>query len=260
MKQSLIILGILIPFIGTTLGASFVFFLRDKLSDRVSTILMGFASGVMMAAAVWSLLLPAIELSADRGRFAFVPATAGFLAGILFLLVLDRLVPHFHAETNQKEGPESHLQKITMMIFAVTLHNIPEGMAVGVVFSNCLSTAAVVTISEAFLLSFGIAIQNIPEGAIISMPMKGVGKGRWQAFGFGVLSGVVEPVGALVTILLTKQIESLLAYLLAFAAGAMVYVIVEELVPESSGNGSSDMGTIGFAIGFAMMMVLDVAF
>ena len=260
MKQCVVLLGILIPFIGTSLGAAFVFFLKERLSECVSKVLMGFASGVMMAAAVWSLLLPAIDLSADRGRLAFVPATAGFLAGVIFLLVLDRVVPHFHAETNQKEGPESHLQKITMMIFAVTLHNIPEGMAVGVVFSNCLSATAVVTLAEAFLLALGIAIQNIPEGAIISMPMKGAGKSRMRAFGCGVLSGVVEPVGAAVTILLTKQIESLLAYLLAFAAGAMVYVIVEELVPVSSGSENSDMGTIGFAIGFAVMMVLDVAF
>ena len=177
MKQCVVLLGILIPFIGTSLGAAFVFFLKERLSECVSKVLMGFASGVMMAAAVWSLLLPAIDLSADRGRLAFVPATAGFLAGVIFLLVLDRVVPHFHAETNQKEGPESHLQKITMMIFAVTLHNIPEGMAVGVVFSNCLSATAVVTLAEAFLLALGIAIQNFPEGGRIRRAVRSCGAG-----------------------------------------------------------------------------------
>lgn len=260
MNFYLILLGILLPFLGTSLGASFSFFLKDEMSDKLATILMGFTSGVMMAAAVWSLLLPAIDMSEFLGRWAFIPAVTGFLLGIAFLLFLDRIIPHLHAKTNQMEGPESRLKKMTMMIFAVTLHNIPEGMAVGVAFSNSLVSADVVTMTGAFLLAIGIAIQNIPEGAIVSMPLKTTGKSRGKAFGYGILSGVVEPVGAALTILLARQVQNLLAYLLAFAAGAMVYVIVEELVPESSGGKDSDMGTIGFAIGFSIMMILDVAF
>lgn len=252
--------GIMLPFFGTSLGAAVVLFLRKAMSEKLSTVLMGFTSGIMMAAAVWSLLLPSIDMSGHMGRFSFFPAAAGFLLGILFLLLLDRLIPHLHAKTNHREGPKGHLKKITMMVLAVTLHNIPEGMAVGVAFSDCLSEVGTVTLAGAFLLSFGIALQNIPEGAIISMPLREAGKGRLQSFGFGILSGVVEPVGAVLTMLLTKQIQSMLAYLLAFAAGAMVYVIVEELVPESSGGENSDMGTVGFAAGFMIMMVMDVAF
>lgn len=252
-------MGIMLPFLGTALGASFVFFLRGKMGEKLSTILMGFTSGIMMAAAVWSLLLPSIEMSGQMGRFSFVPAVIGFFAGIFFLLLIDRLVPHLHAKTNQLEGSKSHLQKITMMVLAVTLHNIPEGMAVGVVFSDCLSGGDI-SLVGAFLLAVGIAIQNIPEGAIISMPLKDSGRGRLRSFWYGVLSGGVEPVGAVVTMIVTKQIQNMLAYLLAFAAGAMIYVIVEELVPESSGGENSDMGTIGFAVGFVIMMILDVAF
>lgn len=243
-------MGITLPFLGTALGASFVFFLRKNMEEKLSTILMGFTSGVMMAAAVWSLLLPSIEMSGYMGRLSFVPAVIGFLAGIFFLLLLDRLIPHLHAKTNQK---------ITMMVLAVTLHNIPEGMAVGVVFSDYLSGGSV-PLAGAFLLSVGISLQNIPEGAIVSMPLKDSGRNRIRSFGYGVLSGGVEPVGAAITMILTKQVQNMLAYLLAFAAGAMVYVIVEELVPESSGGENSDMGTIGFAVGFVLMMIMDVAF
>lgn len=260
MREYLVLFGILLPFLGTTLGASFVFFLRGEMSEKLLTVLMGVTSGVMMAAAVWSLLLPSIEMSSEMGAMSFLPASAGFLTGIVFLLLLDRLIPHFHTKTNRVEGPRSHLQKITMMVLAVTLHNVPEGMAVGVVFSNCLSEGTAVSMVGAFLLSLGIAIQNIPEGAIISMPLKSVEKTRAGAFGCGVLSGLVEPVGAGITIALTKQIQNMLPGLLAFAAGAMVYVIVEELVPESSGGENSDMGTIGFAVGFVVMMTLDVVF
>lgn len=260
MTDYFVLIGILLPFLGTSLGAAFVLFMRNSMSEKLSTILMGFTSGVMMAAAVWSLLLPSIDMSAKMGIWSFVPAAAGFLSGIVFLLLLDRIIPHLHAKTNQMEGPKIHMKKVTMMVLAVTLHNIPEGMAVGVVFSECLSETAVVTLAGAYLLSFGIALQNVPEGAIVSMPLKNSGKSRGRAFGYGVLSGAVEPIGAAITILLTKQVENLLSYLLAFAAGAMVYVIVEELVPESSGGENSDMGTIGFAIGFVVMMIMDVAF
>ncbi len=259
MKDWMILFGILLPFLGTMLGASFVFFLRGEVSQRIFTILMGITSGIMMAAAIWSLLLPSIEYAENMGRLAFLPAATGFLAGIFFLLLLDRIIPHFHAKTNRQEGPKNRLPKITMMVLAVALHNIPEGMAVGVVFSRCLAETDAATLVSAWLLATGIAVQNIPEGAIISMPLRSAGKSRGKAFGYGVLSGIVEPLGAILTILLTKQISSCLAYLLAFAAGAMVYVIVEELVPESSGGKDSDIGTIGFAIGFVIMMILDVA-
>lgn len=269
-----VILGICIPFIGTSLGAAFVFFMRRKCGGQMSPLLMGITSGVMMAAAIWSLLLPSIDRSEHLGRLAFVPAAGGFFAGVMFLLVLDRLIPYFLSRADQAERAGEGRQKLMMMIFAITLHNIPEGMAVGVVFSGCLSGALEMggsflsssgvlfspLAAQAFLLSLGIAVQNIPEGAIISMPLAGAGKSRKRAFACGVLSGLVEPVGAFATILLTRQIEQLLAFLLAFAAGAMVYVIVEELVPESSGCQASGKGTIGFAVGFVLMMTLDVAF
>lgn len=256
MDNYYIIPGIMIPFIGTSLGAGFVLFMRKRFNGEISPVLMGVTSGVMMAAAIWSLLLPSIEISAHLGKFAFVPAASGFLIGVVFLLLVDRFVPGFFEKMDLEEKRGSGVQKMAMMIFAITLHNIPEGMAVGVAFSSSLPGAT----AGAFLLSLGIAIQNIPEGAIISMPLCGAGKSRKRAFAYGVLSGVVEPVGAVVTILLTRQIEQLLAYLLAFAAGAMVYVIVEELVPESSGGKKSGRGTIGFAMGFVLMMTLDVMF
>ena len=259
MNDFNVILGICIPFFGTSLGAAFVFFMRKKYNGQISPVLMGITSGVMMAAAIWSLLLPSIDRSEHLGRLAFVPAAGGFLAGVAFLLVLDRLIPCILSRADRSEQGGGGRHKIVMMMLAITLHNIPEGMAVGVVFSGCLSGTVEMGI-QAFLLSLGIAIQNIPEGAIISMPLAGAGKSRKRAFVCGVLAGLVEPVGAFITILLTRQIEQLLAFLLAFAAGAMVYVIVEELVPESSGCQASGKGTIGFAVGFVLMMTLDVAF
>lgn len=259
MNKFWLVLGIFLPLAGTVLGAGAVFFLRQSgMKQKMMTIMMGFTSGVMMAAAIWSLLIPALEMAERMGRMSFAPAAVGFCAGVFFLLFLDRIIPHIHTKTNQIEGPKSHLQKITMMVLAVALHNFPEGMAVGVVFSNCLSDGSDGMMAEAFLLSIGIAIQNIPEGAIVSLPLKGLGKSKKVAFGYGMLSGIVEPIGAVITILLVHQIQGLLPWLLAFAAGAMVFVIVEELVPESSGGKDSDMGTIGFALGFVLMMILDV--
>lgn len=255
-----IFLGIMIPFIGTTAGAACVFFLKNQLKPLVQKALLGFASGVMVAASVWSLLIPAMNQSEHLGKFAFMPAAAGFLLGILFLLLMDKLTPHLHLGCTQAEGPHCKLKKSTMLVLAVTLHNIPEGMAVGVVFAGMMTENAQITIAGAMALSLGIAIQNFPEGAIISLPLKseeGVGKGK--AFLYGMGSGIVEPVAAGVTLLLFRYIEPALPYLLAFAAGAMIYVVVEELIPESSEGEHSNVGTIGFALGFVLMMVLDVA-
>ncbi len=252
-----VIYGILIPFLGTSLGAAGVFFMKQVLSDRLRRALTGFAAGVMVAASVWSLLIPAIEQSAELGRWAFFPAAAGFWAGILFLLVLDHIVPHLHV--NGAEGPHSSLQRTTMMVLAVTIHNIPEGMAVGVVYAGFLSGGAQITAAGALALSLGIAIQNFPEGAIISMPLRAEGTGKWRAFAGGVLSGVVEPIGAALTILAARQVVPALPYLLSFAAGAMLYVVVEELIPEASQGAHSNLGTLFFAVGFSVMMVLDVA-
>ncbi len=255
----LVMAGILFPFLGTVLGASAVLFVRKRPGMSMSMALMGFTSGVMMAAAVWSLLLPALERNEHMGRMACVPVAAGFLAGIAFLLVMDRCIPHLHGWRNRREGPGTRLSGIVMMVLAITLHNIPEGMAVGVVFSESLSgKGASVSLTEAFLLSLGIALQNIPEGMIVSLPLKTEGKTRGRAFFTGVMSGVVEPVAAVLTLVLASHVEQFLSGLLAFAAGAMVYVVVEELVPESSGGEKSDWGTVGFSIGFVLMMVLDV--
>ena len=251
------IYGILIPFIGTSLGAAGVFFMKKALSDRLRRALTGFAAGVMVAASVWSLLIPAIEQSAKLSRWSFFPAAAGFWAGILFLLALDHIVPHLHA--NGLEGPRSSLQRTTMMVLAVTIHNIPEGMAVGVVYASFLSGSVQITAASALALSLGIAIQNFPEGAIISMPLRAEGTGKWRAFAGGVLSGVVEPIGAALTILAARQVVPALPYLLSFAAGAMLYVVVEELIPEASQGAHSNLGTLFFAVGFSVMMVLDVA-
>lgn len=255
-----IFLGIMIPFIGTTAGAACVFFLKNQLKPLVQKALLGFASGVMVAASVWSLLIPAMNQSEHLGKFAFMPAAVGFLLGILFLLLMDKLTPHLHLGCTQAEGPHCKLKKVTMLVLAVTLHNIPEGMAVGVVFAGMMAENAQITIAGAMALSLGIAIQNFPEGAIISLPLKseeGVGKGK--AFLYGMGSGIVEPVAAGVTLLLFRYIEPALPYLLAFAAGAMIYVVVEELIPESSEGEHSNVGTIGFALGFVLMMILDVA-
>lgn len=254
-----IILGLLIPFLGTTLGAGCVFFLKNELKPLVQKSLLGFASGVMVAASVWSLLIPAIDMSEGMERFAFVPAAVGFVLGIGFLLGMDKLIPHLHLNSEKPEGVESTLKKSTMLVLAVTLHNIPEGMAVGVVFAGLLSGESQITIAGAFALAIGIAIQNFPEGAIISLPLKSEGGSRKKAFFYGMASGIVEPVGAGITILLTGLVVPLLPYLLSFAAGAMIYVVVEELLPEASEGEHSNIATIGFALGFVIMMVLDVA-
>lgn len=251
--------GLLLPFVGTTLGAACVFFMKGQMKPLVQKMLLGFASGVMVAASVWSLLIPAMDMSEEMGKYAFIPAAAGFLLGILFLLGMDRAVPHLHMGAECAEGPKCSLKKTTMLVLAVTLHNIPEGMAVGVVFAGMLSQKTEMTVAGAFALSVGIAIQNFPEGAIISMPLKSEGTGKGKAFLYGMLSGAVEPVAAVITILLAGFITPVLPYLLSFAAGAMLYVVVEELIPEASEGEHSNIGTIGFAAGFVLMMILDVA-
>lgn len=249
-----ILSGLLIPFLGTTLGAACVFFMKKSLSLRLQRSLTGFAAGVMVAASVWSLLIPAIEQAGD----AILPAVLGFWVGILFLLLLDRLVPHLHQNAGQPEGRKSSLNKSTMMLLAVTLHNIPEGMAIGVVYAGLLSGESSITSAGALALSIGIAIQNFPEGAIISMPLRAQGQNKRRAFSGGVLSGAVEPIGAALTILAARLVVPALPYLLSFAAGAMLYVVVEELIPEMSQGQHSNIGTIFFALGFSLMMVLDV--
>ena len=251
--------GILITFLGTSLGAASVFFLKQSLGDHVQRALTGFAAGVMVAASIWSLLIPAMEQSAFLGRLSFFPAAAGFWLGILFLLLLDHIIPHLHRNSEKAEGPHSKLQRTTMMVLAVTLHNIPEGMAVGVVYAGYLSGTAQITAAGALALSLGIAIQNFPEGAIISMPLRAEGMSKSRSFWGGVLSGVVEPIGAVLTILAASVIVPALPYLLSFAAGAMMYVVVEELIPEMSQGEHSNIGTVFFAVGFSLMMVLDVA-
>ena len=252
--------GLLIPFIGTSAGAACVFLLKDELKPRVQKLLLGFASGVMVAASVWSLLIPAMNMSESMGKFAFVPAAVGLLLGMAFLLVLDRTIPHLHLGSETPEGPKKKLDRATMLLFAVTLHNIPEGMAVGVVFAGVISGSSEMTIAGAIALAVGIAIQNFPEGAVISLPLKSeTGMKSGKAFVYGVLSGIVEPIAAFVTVLLAGFLEPILPYLLAFAAGSMLYVVVEELIPEASEGEHSNIGTIAFAIGFVLMMVLDVA-
>lgn len=250
--------GILIPFLGTTLGAACVFFLKKTLSESLQRALTGFAAGVMVAASVWSLLIPAIGQSSSMGRLAFAPAVIGFWCGVLFLLLLDHIIPHLHRNCQQTEGPKAHLQRSTMLLLAVTLHNIPEGMAVGVMYAGYLSGSTQITAAGALALSLGIAIQNFPEGAIISMPLRAEGMNKPKAFLYGTLSGVVEPIGAVLTILAAQYIIVALPYLLSFAAGAMLYVVVEELIPEMSQGRHSNLGTLFFAVGFTMMMALDV--
>ena len=256
-----IILGALIPFIGTTLGASMVFLMKDKLNDKVQKILIGFAAGVMIAASIWSLIMPSIEESSHLGKWSFLPAAIGFLLGMGFLLLLDSVIPHIHINSDEVEGikPKRKIDKNTMFIFAVTLHNIPEGMAVGVVLAGAYSGDIVLTMAGALVLAIGIAIQNFPEGAIISMPLVSNGFSKKKAFGYGVISGVVEPIAALLTILLANLVTPILPYLLSFAAGAMIYVVVEELIPESQSGEHSNLATIGVAIGFTLMMILDIA-
>ena len=252
-------LGIFIPFLGTTAGAACVFFMKKSLGDLVQRSLAGFAAGVMVAASIWSLLIPAIEQSAAMGKLSFVPAFFGFWFGVLFLLALDHLIPHLHLGSEQAEGPKSKLARTTMMVLAVTLHNIPEGMAVGVMYAGFLAENARITAASALALSIGIAIQNFPEGAIISMPLRAEGQEKGRAFLGGVLSGVVEPIGAVLTILAAQLVIPVLPVLLSFAAGAMLYVVVEELIPEMSQGKHSNLATVFFAAGFSVMMVLDVA-
>ena len=252
-------IGIMIPFLGTALGSSCVFFMKRSLGDLVQRSLAGFAAGVMVAASIWSLLIPAIEQSEGMGKLSFLPAFIGFWSGVLFLLLLDRLIPHLHVGSEQAEGPKSKLGRTTMMVLAVTLHNIPEGMAVGVVYAGFLSGNTQITAASALVLSLGIAIQNFPEGAIISMPLRAEGESKGKAFLGGVLSGVVEPIGAVLTLLAAQLVIPALPYLLSFAAGAMLYVVVEELIPEMSQGRHSNLGTVFFAVGFSVMMVLDVA-
>ena len=251
--------GIIIPFLGTSAGAACVFFMKKNMSEQLSRILTGVAAGVMVAASVWSLLIPAMEQSDGMGRLAFVPAVTGFWGGILFLLLLDHVIPHLHQHSNSAEGPKSKLQRTTMMVLAVTLHNIPEGMAVGVVYAGYLAGNAKISAAAALALSLGIAIQNFPEGAIISMPLRAEGMKKGKAFCGGVLSGIVEPIGAVLTILAAGVVIPALPYLLSFAAGAMLYVVVEELIPEMSQGKHSNIGTVFFAVGFSVMMMLDVA-
>ena len=254
-----ILIALGIPFIGTTLGAAMVFLMKEKIAPKLEKALLGFASGVMIAASVWSLLIPSIDMTEAQGGIAWVPAVVGFLLGIAFLLLLDILIPHLHLNSDKPEGVHTKISKTLMMLFAITLHNIPEGMAVDVTIAGALAGNAGITITGAFALSLGIAIQNFPEGAIVSMPLKGEGMGKPKAFLCGMASGAVEPVFGFLTILLAAQMTRILPYFLSFAAGAMIYVVVEELIPEAQAGEHTNIGTIGTAIGFALMMVLDVA-
>ena len=257
--DSSVIIGLLIPFIGTAVGSACVLFMRGNLNRQVQRALTGFAAGVMVAASVWSLLIPSMDQSEHMGKFAFVPAVVGFLLGIAFLLILDMVIPHLHMNAKEAEGPKSRLARTTMMVLAVTLHNIPEGMAVGVVYAGFVTGSVPITAGGALALSLGIAIQNFPEGAIISMPLHAEGKSKFKAFLDGTLSGIVEPVAGLITILAAGLVVPVLPYLLSFAAGAMLYVVVEELIPEMSEGEHSNIGVIMFSVGFALMMALDVA-
>lgn len=253
-----LVIGLIIPLLGTMLGAAFVFLMKDQMSARLQKLLLGFASGVMVAASVWSLLIPAMEMEEGGGAWSVVPAAVGFLLGMGFLLLLDEMTPHLHIGTDTPEGPRSHLSRTAMLALAVTIHNLPEGMAVGVVFAGAEEGVTGLTMAGALAVSIGIAIQNIPEGAIISMPMRAAGNSRWRSFLIGSLSGAVEPVGALAVVLLASMMTPVLPYMLAFAAGAMFYVVIEELIPEASEGEHSNLSTIGFAVGFVLMMVLDV--
>lgn len=253
-----VVIGLIIPLLGTMLGSAFVFLMKGEMSFRLQKSLLGFASGVMVAASVWSLLIPAMEMEADKGALSVLPAAVGFLLGIGFLFLIDELTPHLHIGTDKPEGMTSRLSKTAMLALAVTIHNLPEGMAVGVVFAGAENGMANISVTSAVAVSLGIAIQNIPEGAIISMPMRAAGNSRWKSFLIGSLSGAVEPVGAVAVLLLASLLMPVLPYMLAFAAGAMFYVVVEELIPEASNGQHSNLSTIGFAIGFVLMMVLDV--
>lgn len=254
-----LLIGVLVPFLGTALGSAMVFFMKKELSEKLNHALEGFAAGVMVAASIWSLIIPAMEQSASMGKLSFIPAVTGFWIGILFLLCLDELIPHLHMNSDEPEGMKANFKKTTMMVLAVTLHNIPEGMAVGVVYAGWLTGTSGITAAGALALALGIAIQNFPEGAIISMPLRSKGESRTRAFVSGVLSGLVEPIGTIITILLAGLIVPVLPYLLCFAAGAMMYVVVEELVPEMASGKHTNVSTVMFALGFTLMMTLDVA-
>ena len=258
-EMKTVTIGLLLPFLGTALGSGCVFFMRRALSQGVQKALSGFAAGVMVAASVWSLLIPAMEQSEALGGWAFLPAFIGFWLGVLFLLLLDHLIPHLHRNASQAEGPKSRLARTTMMVLAVTLHNVPEGMAVGVVYAGMLSGSAEITAGGALALALGIAIQNFPEGAVISMPLHAEGAGKGKSFLYGVLSGAVEPVFGLVTVLAAGLIVPAMPYLLSFAAGAMLYVVVEELIPDMAQGRHSHIGVLMFTLGFSLMMALDVA-
>lgn len=254
-----IILTIVLPLVGTIIGSSLVFLMKDKINNKIQKILLGFASGVMIAASIWSLIMPSIELSHDLGELSFIPAAVGFLLGIGFLLVLDSVIPHIHLNSDEPEGIKSNVKKSTMLVLAVALHNIPEGMAVGVVLAGAVYGNATLTLAGALSLAIGIAIQNVPEGAVISMPLKEAGESKKKAFLLGVISGVLEPVAAIVTILLVQYVTPVLPYILSFAAGAMIYVVVEELIPEAQDGKHSNIATISLALGFVLMMILDIA-
>lgn len=254
-----ILVGVLIPFAGTVLGAALVFFMRDSMGEKTEKFLLGFAAGVMVAASVWSLIIPGIDMSIEKGGIGWLPAATGFLSGIAFLLLLDTFVPHLHLDSDRPEGVKSSFGKNTMLFLAVTLHNIPEGMAVGIVFAGMVADNSIISISSAFALSIGIAIQNFPEGAIISLPMSKYSDNRFKPFLYGAASGAVEPLAAFITVLLSGLMIPMMPFLMAFAAGAMFYVVVEELIPESQSGKHSNIGTIGAALGFALMMILDVA-
>ncbi|WP_027215351.1 ZIP family metal transporter [Butyrivibrio fibrisolvens] len=254
-----LLIGVLVPFLGTALGSAMVFFMKKELSEKLNHALEGFAAGVMVSASIWSLIIPAMEQSASMGKLSFIPAVAGFWIGILFLLCLDELIPHLHMNSDEPEGMKANFKKTTMMVLAVTLHNIPEGMAVGVVYAGWLTGTSGITAAGALALALGIAIQNFPEGAIISMPLRSKGESRTRAFVSGVLSGLVEPIGTIITILLAGLIVPVLPYLLCFAAGAMMYVVIEELVPEMASGKHTNVSTVMFALGFTLMMTLDVA-
>lgn len=254
-----VLLIVLLPFLGTIIGSGFVFFLKGQMNKKLQRALMGFAAGVMVAASIWSLIIPAMEQSGHMGKLAFLPAFIGVWGGVLFLLALDHMIPHLHINSECPEGMQCELKKPTMLFFAVALHNLPEGMAVGVVAAGWLAGNETISVSAALALAVGIAIQNVPEGAIISMPMRSDGMSRGRAFGYGAVSGVIEPIGAVITILLAALMVPILPYLLAFSAGAMLYVVVEELIPEMSEGEHSNIGTVFFTVGFSLMMVLDVA-
>ena len=253
-----LIIGLLIPLLGTMLGAAFVFLMKDEMPLRLQKTLLGFASGVMVAASVWSLLIPSMEMETSKGALSVVPAAIGFLLGVFFLLLIDELTPHLHLGADKPEGPHSRLSRTAMLAMAVSIHNLPEGMAVGVVFAGAEDGLSNITLASAVAVALGIGIQNVPEGAIISMPMRAAGNSKWKSFLIGSLSGVVEPLGAIGVLLLAWLLMPVLPYMLAFAAGAMFYVVVEELIPEASNGEHSNLSTIGFALGFVLMMVLDV--